>query len=88
MSVQRHELHLLTGSYALDALPPDEQAEFDKHLAQCPSCAQEVRGLRETAARLALATAVSPPPQLRAGVLAAVPRTRQLPRGSGTERAG
>jgi anti-sigma-K factor RskA len=79
VSVQRHELHLLTGSYALDALTDDEQADFEKHLARCPSCAEEVRGLRETAARLAMATAVTPPPQLRSRVLAAVPRTRQLP---------
>jgi anti-sigma-K factor RskA len=79
VSVQRHELHLLTGSYALDALPDDEQADFEEHLARCPSCAEEVRGLRETAARLAMATAVVPPPEMRARVLAAVPRTRQLP---------
>lgn len=79
MSVQRHELHLLTGSYALDALTGDEQADFEKHLARCPACAEEVRGLRETAARLAMATAVSPPPEMRPRVLAAVPRTRQLP---------
>lgn len=44
MSVQRHELHLLTGSYALDALTDDEQSDFEKHLARCPSCAEEVRG--------------------------------------------
>jgi anti-sigma-K factor RskA len=79
VSVQRHELHLLTGSYALDALTDDEQADFEKHLARCPACAEEVRGLRETAARLAMATAVSPPPEMRSRVLAAVPRTRQLP---------
>ena len=60
MSAQRHELHLLTGSYALDALPANEQAEFEKHLTRCPSCDEEVRGLRETAARLALAAAAHP----------------------------
>lgn len=78
-----HELHLLTGSYALDALPDNERAEFEKHLARCPSCAEEVRGLRETAARLALATAIAPPPELRARVLAAAPHIRQLPPGRG-----
>ena len=70
---------MLTGSYALDALTADEQADFEKHLAQCPSCAEEVRGLRETAARLAMATAVTPPPEMRPQVLAAARRTRQLP---------
>jgi anti-sigma-K factor RskA len=79
VSVQRHELHLLTGSYALDALTERERADFEKHLDRCPSCAEEVRGLRETAARLALATAVVPPPEMRARVLAAAPNVRQLP---------
>jgi anti-sigma-K factor RskA len=79
VSAQRHELHLLAGSYALDALTGDEQADFEQHLARCPSCAEEVTGLRETAARLALATAVTPPPELRTRVLTAALRTRQLP---------
>ena len=79
MSVQRHELHLQTGSYALDALTDEERADFDKHLARCPSCAEEVRGLREAAARLAMATAVTPPPEMRSRVLASALRTRQLP---------
>jgi anti-sigma-K factor RskA len=79
MMATGHDLHLLTGSYALDALPEGERAEFEKHLRRCPSCAEEVRSLRETAARLALATAIAPPPQMRERVLAAVPRTRQLP---------
>ena len=79
MSVQRHELHLQTGSYALDALTDEERADFDKHLARCPSCAEEVRGLREAAARLAMATAVTPPPEMRSRVLTSALRTRQLP---------
>ena len=79
MSVQRHELHLQTGSYALDALTGDEQADFEEHLDRCPACAEEVRGLREAAARLALATAVTPPPQMRSRVLTSALRTRQLP---------
>jgi len=79
VSARSHELHLLTGGYALDALPDEDRAEFERHLARCPSCAEEVRGMREAASRLAMATAVTPPPQLREQVLAAVPRTRQLP---------
>ena len=46
------DLHVLTGSYALDALPDPERAEFERHLQHCPSCDAEVRGLRETAARM------------------------------------
>jgi anti-sigma-K factor RskA len=79
MRAARPDLHLLTGGYALDALPAGEQAAFERHVDRCPSCAEEVRGLRETAARLALATGVAPPPELRARVLAAAPLIRQLP---------
>ena len=79
MSVQSHDLHLLTGVYAVDALTGDELDEFEKHLEQCPTCAEEVRGLRETAARLGLATAITPPPWMREQVLDATNRVRQLP---------
>lgn len=75
----QHDLHTLTGGYALDALPPDELDEFERHLTHCGSCAAEVRGLRETAARLALNVAERPPAQLRERVLTAAERTRQLP---------
>jgi len=71
--------HVLTGSYALDALPDPERAEFERHLQHCPSCEAEVRGLRETAARLAMAQALQPPPGMEQRVLAATYRTRQLP---------
>ena len=79
MSVQSHDLHLLTGVYAVDALTGDELDEFEKHLEQCPTCAEEVRGLREAAARLGLATAIAPPPSMREQVLDAASRVRQLP---------
>lgn len=89
MSVQRHELHLLTGSYVLGALPDAERAAFEEHLADCAPCADEVRGLRETAARLAIATGIEPPAEMRARVLAAAPLTRQLPpRALAGRRAG
>jgi anti-sigma-K factor RskA len=72
-------MHVLTGSYALDALDAQERAEFERHLQHCPSCQAEVRGLRETAARLAIARAAQPPAQMEQRVLAATYRTRQLP---------
>ena len=79
MSVQSHELHLLTGAYAVDALTGAELDEFEAHLRRCASCTEEVRGLQETAARLGLTTAIAPPPGMRRQVLAAASRTRQLP---------
>jgi anti-sigma-K factor RskA len=83
MSVQSHDLHLLTGAYAVDALTGAELDEFEKHLRRCTSCTEEVRGLRETAARLGLTTAIEPPPWMREQVLAAASRTRQLPPSGG-----
>jgi hypothetical protein len=76
----RHDLHVLAGAYALDALDgPAERDRFARHLSRCPSCAAEVRGLREVATALAFAATAEPPPELRGQVLAAVARTRQLP---------
>jgi len=75
----REDLHVLTGSYALDAIGDTEREEFERHLQHCPACEAEVRGMRETAARLALACAVTPPARMEQQVLAATYRTRQLP---------
>ena len=79
MKVLRDDLHVLTGSYALDALDDPEREEFERHLQHCPSCDAEVRGLHETAARIAMVSAVAPPTRMEQWVLAASYRTRQLP---------
>lgn len=73
------DIHALAGAYALNALPPDEQAFFERHLAACDACREEVAELQETAARLAAGVATAPPAALRARVLAAADVTRQLP---------
>jgi len=75
----REDLHVLTGSYVLDAISDTEREEFERHLQHCPACVAEVRGMCETAARLALACAVTPPARMEQQVLAATYRTRQLP---------
>ncbi len=79
MKLLRHDLHTLTGVYALDALEHAERERFEHHLQRCQPCSHEVRGLHETATRLALAVAEPPPPELRERVLTAVARTRQNP---------
>jgi len=71
------DIHTLVGAYALDAVDDLERARFDRHLATCPSCADEVAELRATAGRLADLTEVPPPARLRAAVLAEVARTPQ-----------
>jgi anti-sigma-K factor RskA len=73
------DIHALTGAYALDAVSGMERADFERHLAECESCAQEVRELRETAARLALAAAEAPPPALKNRVMDQIRQVRQLP---------
>ncbi|GAA0257629.1 anti-sigma factor [Cryptosporangium japonicum] len=70
---------LLNGAYALDALDDTERAAVERHLRTCPTCATEVAGFAEAAARLGGASAVAPPPELRNRVLAAARATRQTP---------
>jgi anti-sigma-K factor RskA len=79
MRTGRPEPHILAGAYALDALTGADQARFERHLARCEQCAQEISGLREATARLAAAAAAEPPPGLTDRALTAAARTRQLP---------
>ncbi len=79
MGLRRTDPHTLAGAYAMDSVSPADRASFEQHLAGCESCRQEIRGLREAAARLAGAVAVQPPPGMRDVALAAAARTRQLP---------
>lgn len=57
------DLQELLGAYALDAVDPDEAAEVDDHLRECPRCRAEVAEHRETAALLVEAR-IEPPPAL------------------------
>jgi anti-sigma-K factor RskA len=75
----RHDLHTLTGAYALDAVDGAELDLFEHHLRRCRPCGNEVRGLAETATELAMAAALPPPPGIKEQVLAATAVTRQLP---------
>ena len=80
MRFLRHDMHSLSGAYALDALEAGaERDRFARHMNRCQSCASEVRGFREVATALAFAATAEPPPELRDRVLAAAARTRQLP---------
>ena len=66
-----NDLHTLSGAYALNALSPDEAREFREHYDLCPACQQEVRDLRDAAARMGASEAMQPPPQLKARVMSA-----------------
>jgi len=74
-----NDIHALSGSYAIDALDDLERARFEKHLAECESCREEVAGLREAAAQLGASAAVPPPPALRDRILADISKVRPLP---------
>jgi len=83
----RQDLHSLAAPYALDALDSGaEQDRFERHLNRCQNCTSEVRGFRETAARLGMAATRQPPPEMRDRVMAAVARTRQVPAGDDAAR--
>jgi anti-sigma factor RsiW len=65
-------IHDLTAAYALDALEPDEARAYEQHLAGCDRCRDELAALSESASSLAFAAGpASPPPELRARILAA-----------------
>ena len=51
-------VHEQAAGFALDALDADETAEFERHLAACPACEDEVARLRVAA--VALAFAITP----------------------------
>lgn len=71
-------LHHLSGPYAVDALDDDERRAFEAHHPTCDVCGREVDEFLATASVLAGATAANPPVGLKAPVMAAVSRTRQV----------
>ncbi|RNG18522.1 anti-sigma factor [Streptomyces botrytidirepellens] len=75
----RADLHTLTGAYAVYALSGRELLAFERHLADCEACAQEVRELRATAAKLGMATSLTPSPVLKDDVMRRIATVRQDP---------
>jgi anti-sigma-K factor RskA len=72
------DIHALGGAYVLDAVDDIERASFDRHLAECDTCAVEVAEYRETVTRLADGTWSVPPPRMREQVLARAGATPQV----------
>lgn len=79
MGERRNGLHGLVGAYVLNAVEDDDRAAFERHLLICEQCRDDVRGLRETTARLAAAAAITPRPEVRQRTLQAAAVVRQLP---------
>ncbi|GAA0613140.1 anti-sigma factor [Streptomyces crystallinus] len=76
------DLHALTGAYAVHALDGEERAAFERHLADCEACRQEVAEFTATAGRLALASTVRARPAMREEVLQRITTVRQEPPGA------
>lgn len=80
MKLFRYDVHTLTGAYAVNAIDDEfERDKFERHMHRCQQCASEVRGLTETATKLALGASRPPPAGMRDSVLSAISVTRQLP---------
>jgi anti-sigma-K factor RskA len=88
MTGRHPQPHTLAGAYAMDALDAGSKRSFDRHVARCQECADEISGLREVVGRLAAASAERPPEGLRAQILASAERTRQLPPLLGRQSGG
>lgn len=71
------DVHNLVGAYALNALPKEEEAFFERHLAVCEECSREVAELTATTASLGASVAEPPPAGLRDRVLAEALETPQ-----------
>jgi hypothetical protein len=80
--------HTLLGAYVMDAVTEPDRARFEQHLAGCEACQEDVLAMREAVARLAVATAVVPRPELREQTMLAASRIRQLPPVISEEPAG
>jgi anti-sigma-K factor RskA len=73
-------------AYVLRALPEDERAAFEAHLATCPECRAEVDELGGAAELLpASAPAMMPPPALKARIMAEVEREAALLAAAGPQ---
>ena len=78
-SIPARDAHTLAGAYAMDAISEQDRVRFERHLAGCQECTQEIASLRGATARLGAAAAVAPPPGLKERVMAAAAMTRQQP---------
>lgn len=74
-----HDIHALSGAYAVDALDDIERARFEEHLAVCADCRDEVASLRDSAWMLGSLTDTAPPPEMRDRLLAGIKEIRPLP---------
>jgi quercetin dioxygenase-like cupin family protein len=63
------EVHDQVALYVVGALPMDEAREFEGHLDRCELCQKTLQSFSSVGDELAIATAVTPQPSLRARLL-------------------
>jgi anti-sigma factor RsiW len=71
------ELVELVTAYIEGALPEDERARFDAHLAICPGCTRYIEQMRQTIRLLGALTEAGISPQARDDLLGAFRRWKQ-----------
>ena len=77
------------GAYVLEAMPEDEREAFERHLDDCVACREEVAELLPAAHALPMASPqMTPPPELKARIMAEVEREAALlaQAGEGADR--
>jgi len=74
-----HEIHALSGAYAVDALDDLERARFEEHLVACAECQAEVASLQDATLLLSDLSETAPPAELRAKILEEIKTVRPLP---------
>ena len=79
MKRSRRDEHTLAGAYAMDSISAPDRERFERHLAGCEACAQEIASLREATALLGTAAAEPLPAGLKERVMASAAATRQQP---------
>ena len=72
-------IHELSAAYALDALDPAEERDFEQHLRTCEECREYVASFEAAAAALAFGVqSPEPPPTLRGRILEQVKSERAV----------
>jgi anti-sigma-K factor RskA len=67
------------GAYVLEAMPEDERGAFERHLDACAVCREDVADLLPAAHALPMASPqMTPPPELKARIMAEVEREAAL----------
>jgi hypothetical protein len=77
------EIEILICDYVDGTLPADRKAVVERHLAECPACAELARDSAAAVAFMETAAEVGPPPELVTRILFAAPWRKNKPAAAG-----